>query len=1227
MKKKNDNMRYIIIVIFILLVNSSFAQNYEQMEIEYNSYTKNNNSKLAILKAKEMLSYALKSERDTSVKFATCYKLIGNAFNQFGNNDSALYYYDLGLDVLEKQKQSDNILSAKFHYNISNIYHNLNKNELSLLESEKAIEILRKENFTEYPFCIWVLGSTANLYFLTGNLAKSEELYIKSVEIVSHFKGDTSVDYANSIENLACVYVNEQKFRDAENLFKEATDIYKNSLGKENIEYLLSLIKLGCLYEVIGKDGLAENNFIEALSIRKKMNLDKTIETADLLNNLANIYSHEKNYEVADSLYNVSKDIYSITEGENSKDYITTIGNLALMKLNNGQIKEAEKYCIEEYDKSEKYFKNDPQLIGHSTWNMALLNESKGNIDLAINLYKITLNINKTTFGIKSLKYIKTLRDLAKLYSSIDNYKNAENLYIETLQSLRENMADSLLYAQLLFNLGILYINTNNFQHAEKCFLETKEIYKNNYGIENNDFISSTHALGEVYYRLYNFNAAKQCFEEVYNYSLKNIKQDTLRYINSSISLFNTHLKLNDTLDRKYILYMSKLFSSLDSNFFIKNPRLLSDIGNLYAYYFYLVNDTNLVQNAIWAYKTEADIYIQKNDKRNNKQLSICLNNLGKIYYENKNYEDAKTTLSQCLNMYDNNNIRDDNYINCIYNMLKINFVNRDYASSYKILEEIYTYKNKVIADNFSFLDEKEKQSFWYSKENDFSELIYDCINSYYESPTCAKIAYNSIVLSKALLLKSSIDFNNVMNNSKDSTFLKVYKELKISRYYCAKLISEGSDRQYLISALEQKADSLDKLLSREMSSYTNYKKMFSVDLKDIQSKLSNDEASIEFVRYYNYKDSLYYYVALILKNRDKYPQLIKLCSENELTNNYTVIWKSISPYLGNIKTIYCANSGSIYNYNLSAIPIDSTITFGEKYNLHILGTTADLITYKPTYLTQKSIQSAIVYGGIDYDKANSSLIKSGESNDPIGFEQVAELASRGGNTIGKFGYLKGTEEETKNIENLCKTNNINAIAITGNNATEASFKQLSGKKEPFILHIATHGYFFPDPEIKKQYSLQNFNDPDKKNVFKWSDDPLLRSGLIFAGANKAWGNPDYVSNDSTEDGILTSYEISNLDLSNCQLVVLSACKTGLGDIKGSEGVFGLQRAFKMAGIKNIIMSLWKVPDAQTSELMTLFYNYCFAGKSVHDALQAAQTDMRKKGYAPYYWAAFKLLE
>jgi CHAT domain-containing protein len=134
----------------------------------------------------------------------------------------------------------------------------------------------------------------------------------------------------------------------------------------------------------------------------------------------------------------------------------------------------------------------------------------------------------------------------------------------------------------------------------------------------------------------------------------------------------------------------------------------------------------------------------------------------------------------------------------------------------------------------------------------------------------------------------------------------------------------------------------------------------------------------------------------------------------------------------------------------------------------------------------------------------------------------------------------------------------------------------------------------------------------------------MMRSGLLFSGANKYWGNT--IETISREDGILTAAEISNLDLSACQLVVLSACDTGLGEVIGSEGVFGLQRAFKMAGVKNIIMSLWKVPDIQTKELFEKFYEDFFSGKSFHEAFKSAQAKMKQK-YSPFYWAGFVFLE
>ena len=193
-------------------------------------------------------------------------------------------------------------------------------------------------------------------------------------------------------------------------------------------------------------------------------------------------------------------------------------------------------------------------------------------------------------------------------------------------------------------------------------------------------------------------------------------------------------------------------------------------------------------------------------------------------------------------------------------------------------------------------------------------------------------------------------------------------------------------------------------------------------------------------------------------------------------------------------------------------------------------------------------------------------------------------------------------------------------------------FKQDAPKNS--IIHIATHGFFFPEPE-----SVYDNTTPDTSlamtrayrggehamGVFNFivNKDPLMRSGLVFAGANEVWSK-DYMNDN--EDGVLTAQEVAVLDLRRTNLVVLSACETGLGDVKGTEGVYGLQRSFKMAGVKFIIMSLWQVPDAETVEFMEKFYSKLAVTKDIRSSFEETQNEMRKK-YDPFFWAAFVLLE
>ena len=278
----------------------------------------------------------------------------------------------------------------------------------------------------------------------------------------------------------------------------------------------------------------------------------------------------------------------------------------------------------------------------------------------------------------------------------------------------------------------------------------------------------------------------------------------------------------------------------------------------------------------------------------------------------------------------------------------------------------------------------------------------------------------------------------------------------------------------------------------------------------------------------------------------------------------------------------------------------------------------AELIDYQVSKIDKKSNVELLLYGGINYNNYSAKNEITTENEEEI--DEFSALKTRRGKT--KFDYLNGTNNEVKKIQSKGAENGFVSTILNEDNATEESIKALDGRTNPFVLHLATHGFFFPHPEqeIPKDVLLET----GKAKIYKASDNPLMRSGLLFAGANNFWSKTNLTS--TTDDGILTANEISNLDLSVCQLVVLSACETALGEVKGSEGVFGLQRAFKMAGVKNIIMSLWKVPDTQTAELFEIFYSECFVGKTIHEAFQIAQSKMKAK-YSPYYWAGFVLLE
>ena len=457
------------------------------------------------------------------------------------------------------------------------------------------------------------------------------------------------------------------------------------------------------------------------------------------------------------------------------------------------------------------------------------------------------------------------------------------------------------------------------------------------------------------------------------------------------------------------------------------------------------------------------------------------------------------------------------------------------------------------------------------------------------------------------------------------------------------------------MAELEEKANTIEKELTRSVAGFGEA--LQQVNWQEVQSTLKPGDAAIEFVHYNYYNpdntDSILY-AALLLLPEGK-PQLISLFEEREINallanhqerradyvNNlytlddrgstvlkqaskslYELIWKPIAPHLDGVNTIYFSPSGLLHRINLAAIPTGDEQALCDQYDLVQLNSTRQLVI--PHQITTNT-SSALLMGGIEYDI--DSLFIMPRPDDTL---ENKVLATRGefefesaDSTLrgGTWNYLKYTEKEVNNIAKLLTSKNYQTNIQTGASATEEIFRENGHlKTSPQILHLATHGFFFPDPD--NQQTPTAGEEPG----FKTSDHPMIRSGLILAGGNHVWqGNPPI---QGREDGVLTAYEISQLDLSNTELVVLSACETGLGDINGNEGVYGLQRAFKIAGAKYLIMSLWQIPDRETKDFMVNFYShYLEDNMTIPEAFRKTQKEMKDRFYNPYQWAGFVLVE
>ena len=530
-----------------------------------------------------------------------------------------------------------------------------------------------------------------------------------------------------------------------------------------------------------------------------------------------------------------------------------------------------------------------------------------------------------------------------------------------------------------------------------------------------------------------------------------------------------------------------------------------------------------------------------------------------------------------------------------------------DYENAVALYRDIIRDEKKRAHDIFAFLPEGQRELYWKMKEplmNNIFRLnqegtVTAARGTVFEvskgkSDLTSSILYDASLLNKGLLLEAFLNMQRTIMSSGDQELIDAFEELRRLK---------GSD--------PERAEELEKTLIEKTNSYGDYMDFTRIGWQDVRDNLEENEAAIEFV--VSETDEVSYYSAEILRKGYDQPQHVFLFAQkNEDTTLkkmsvydndrlYKKTWGKIEKYLEGCSDVYFAPVGEFYRIGMEYLPVNDSVRVNDVYDMHRLSSTKSLAGRKKDTNAMK-IASAALYGGLDYNLDSENMeyyaytIQTGMRGSPsVNLSNTRNIQDM------SWGYLRGTAEEVTGISGILEDMKCRTDLYTGGEGVEESFKMLDDKS-PQVIHVATHGFFF---------------EP--------SSDISVSTGLVFAGANNYGKSGNVI--EGIDDGLLTSKEIAEMNLTGAELVVLSACQTGVGEISG-EGVFGLQRGFKKACAETLLMSLWEVDDNATNELMTRFYSGLASGLDKHDALHKAQDHvMQTCGPDPSLWAGFILLD
>ncbi len=740
-------------------------------------------------------------------------------------------------------------------------------------------------------------------------------------------------------------------------------------------------------------------------------------------------------------------------------------------------------------------------------------------------------------------------------------------------------------YAEAIGNLSYYYMNIGNNDEAIKLGTEAAEIMKNTLGEEHPEYVNALNNLAAYNSNIGNFDEAIRLGTIALEISKKVLGEEDPQYALLVLNLGYFYSSVGNhaesiRLDNIAMQLLKKLLGE-------EHPYYALSLNNLAVEYDRVGDYTEAIRLGNIAMEIQKKVL---GEQHNEYQMSVI--NLADFYLHAGKYDESS-----------------------------------------KLYRKSFNGLKSYILSKFITMTLDERSAYWNGMDmiSVFNnDLPYDAY--IHPDTSMASIAFDSQIFIKGLLLNTEREIKKIIEQSGDTTFANRYYKVKQDRAILDDLYQVSPEnREIDADSLAKVIEREERLLVRASKELGDYTKNLSISWRDVQKNLKDNDLAIEIASVKDTAAKQLVYVAFVLKKGMSAPEIVKLFNTDDFYDIktkeyyttpklYNLVWQPLAEYLKDTKTVYFSPVGQLHNIGIEYLSGDDGKIFAEKYDTYRLSSTRELAMTHTINPNRK----ATTYGGIQYEFTPDDWRSLRDVNDSIerSFRDIPQIADnlRGGSS--GMSYLDGTKLESAAIANLLRSVNYDVNALSDASATEESFKMLSGSGIQ-ILHIGTHGFYESEGDMENagyKFYMAASQQTDE-------DKALSCSGLLFAGANSAL-NPKRVNEipEGADDGILTAKEISRLDFSGLDLVVLSACQTGLGEITG-EGVFGLQRGFKKAGAQTIVMSLWKVADESTQLLMVEFFKNLTAGHSKRAAFLAALNTVRQKYPNPLYWAAFVMVD